>query len=75
MGHLDSEILVRSVGFTVVIDVSDHGCCDRDTENIVSVGEEPDSSDQACSSVEPLLVSDDTTTGDEAIKTDTDGRG
>jgi len=75
VGYLDSEILVRSVGFTVVIDVSDHGCCDGDTENIVSVGEEPDSSDQACSSVEPLLVSDDTTTGDKAIETDTNRRG
>jgi hypothetical protein len=58
MRYLDSQVLICSIGFSVVVHVANHGSCNRYTEDVVGVGEKPDSSDKTCASMEPLSVSE-----------------
>jgi hypothetical protein len=50
---LETEVLVGRVGATLVVDVADHGCDDGDREDVVGIGEEADTGDNAGLGVEP----------------------
>lgn len=54
MRHLDSEVLVRGVASSVMVDVSDHRSTDRDAEDIIGISKEAHAGDKARLDVEPL---------------------